>query len=183
MTTRDDQMVFWTRNGLERPKRTSPIRFAVQRNHGLTSNTWGVKVEKNGEAYVYCRDAMVAQHVSFHQSGRQHISFDMGAPGMGSIAGNRFMNQWRVPSHREIAIPTLKLLFPPWGRCVNADYRARFRQKWNRNHIMIKGDEEMVTVVSFFIIDEELTFRNENRWSPSYPIGVLPLFGLERRCT
>ena len=75
----NDEMTLLKRNGLELPLRTYPIRFAVKRRGGFTSNSWGVRVERKGDAYIYCRDSMKDQKVSLHASGKQHISFNENA--------------------------------------------------------------------------------------------------------
>ena len=170
----DEQMIFWTRNNLKLPKKTSPINFAVQRKHGLTSNAWGVRVKETGDAYIYCRDHMKDQKVSLHASGKQHITFDESASGTKYIQG-RFMNQWREPQHNGKAIPTFRLLFPAWGLSLNDEQRDKFRSKWNKNHVLIKGDDSLVTVVSFVILDEDKILRKEEGSPPSYPMGILKL--------
>ena len=40
------------------PLNTSPLKFAVLNKDGTSSNAWGVIIEKDGSAYVYCRDNM-----------------------------------------------------------------------------------------------------------------------------
>ena len=60
----DNQMYFWKNDGLELPLRATPLQFAVTKKDGFVSNSWGVRVEKKGDAYVYCRDAMKDQKVS-----------------------------------------------------------------------------------------------------------------------
>ena len=49
----DEQMHLRPRGGLELPLRTAPIRFAVTREDGRTSNSWGVRVESKGDAYIF----------------------------------------------------------------------------------------------------------------------------------
>jgi hypothetical protein len=102
-----DQMTLWRRDGLQLPLRTTRIRFAVMRKHGFTSNSWGVVVNRKGDAYIYCRDDLKDQKVSLHASGKQHISFNENTPSMRFYAGDRFMNRWREPQHTQKAIPTL----------------------------------------------------------------------------
>ncbi len=170
-----DQMALWKRDGLELPLRTDTIRFAVKRKSGLTSNSWGVRVERKGDAYIYCRDAMKDQKISLHASGKQHISFNENAPSMRSYTGDRFMNQWREPQHTQKAVPTIRLLFPPWGLSLNAEQRGKVQTVWDKNDVLIPGDDEMVTVVSFVIIDDGTRLRKEKGSPPSAPFGVLRL--------
>ena len=168
-------MTLWKRDGLELPLKTAPIRFAVQRRGGITSNAWGVNVERTGDAYIYCRDAMKDQKVSLHASGKQHISFDKNASNMRFDKGDRFMNQWWEPRHDERAIPTLRLLFPTWGLGLNAQQRKKTQRVWDRNGVLIPGDDEMITVVSFVIVDDDTRLRKAEESPPSAPFGVLRL--------
>ena len=140
----NDEMTLWKRNGLELPLRTDPIRFAVKRRSGLASNSWGVRVERKGDAYIYCRDAMRDQKVSLHASGKQHISFNENAPSMRSYTGGRFMNQWREPQHSQKAVSTFRLLFPFWGLSLNAEQRGRVHAIWDKNDVLIPGHDKMV---------------------------------------
>ena len=167
---RDEQLVLWVKPGLKLPSRQSPIHFAVRMKNGLTSNAWGVRVEETGDAYIYCRDNMKGQKVSLHRSGKQHISLDellISDP----TTESRFMNQWREPEGSPV-VPTFTLFFPPWGVGLNAEQRDTAKSKWNKNDILIRGDETCLTVVSFVILDAHMTFQG----TPSrVPIGVLPL--------
>ena len=74
-----DSRAYYIREGSEPaptlPLRSSPIRFAVMRKDGLSSNAWRVWVEPAGDAYVACRDHMKEMKASLHQSGTQHIGF------------------------------------------------------------------------------------------------------------
>ena len=171
----EEQMVIWTRNDMKLPKRTGPINFAVQFKAGLTSNAWGVKIKNTRDAYVYCRDHMKGQKASLHASGKQHISFDEGVVTEDWYPRSRFMNRWQEPQYDQKAIATLRLLFPNWGISLNDEERDKHKLKWNKNHILIKGDDELMTVVSFVILDDDKTLRKEEGSPPSYPIGVLPL--------
>ena len=172
--TNEHQLDISTRNGAELPLRTAPIRFAVMRSGGLTSNSWGVKVEPKGDAYVYCRDDMKDQKVSLHASGKQHVSFNKNARNLIPYAGDRFLNRWSEPQHTKKAVPTLRLLFPSWGLSLNAEQRNA-RGNWDRNNVEIPGHHEMVTVVSFVIVDDGTRLRKAEGSPPSQPFGVLRL--------
>ena len=51
----EEKMTVWTRKEL--PIRESPVNFAAFAGDGtITSNAWGVRVMKTGDAYIYCRD-------------------------------------------------------------------------------------------------------------------------------
>ena len=169
----DDSMTLWRRDGLELPLRNAPIRFAVQKRNGITSNSWGIGSGSKGDVYIYCRDGLKGQKVSLHASGRQHISFSLDAPSMKSYAGDRFMNRWEEPQYTKKAVPTLRLLFPPWGLGRNAEQRETVQAVWDKNDILIPGHDEMVTVVSFVITDDGKSIRKEKGSPPSAPFGVL----------
>ena len=174
-TTSDEEMLLWTKNNLKLPKRTGPLNFAVQKRSGLTSNAWGVRVENTGDAYIYCRDNMKGQKASLHASGKQHISFHEDIPGMAKPRERRFMNQWWEPQHESDAIATFRLVFPSWGIGLDAGRRGASRSRWDKNHILIEGHDQMLTVVSFVITDDEKTLRKKQDSPPSAPIGVIPL--------
>ena len=182
-TTWDEQLIRWKRNEMDFPKRKSPIHFAVQMKNGLTSNAWGVRVENTGDAYVYCRDNMRGQKVSLHASGKQHISFDKNAPGMERLTGNRFMNQWQEPQYEREAIATFRLLFPSWGIGLNAEQRDTSRSTWDKNHILVEDHDELLTVVSFVIIDDDKTLSRRQEGSTSMSLlGVLQLRRGKKLC-
>ena len=84
---------------LELPLTKAPINFAVLRSDGLSSNRWGVNTNKNGDAYVYCRDVPGAEKVSLHASGRQHISITRKTAER-TGTDNRFGPVWRNPNSR-----------------------------------------------------------------------------------
>ena len=166
----DEQLIFSVKSGVELPCRQSPLRFAVQMENGLTSNAWGVGVEKKGDAYIYCRDNMRGQKISLHKSGKQHISLDRSLLSAPTIE-SRFMNQWREPEGSPV-VPTFTLFFPRWGVGLNAEQRDTAKSTWAKNDILIRGDEACLTVVSFVILDAALTVPE----MPSRrPIGVLSL--------
>ena len=171
----NDEMTLLRRNGLVLPIRTSPIRFAVVRENGFTSDAWGVGVGKNGDAYIYCRGGLRGQKVSLHCSGKQHISFNEDDPSMRNYKGDRFMNQWREPEYEGKAIPTFRLLFPRWGLQLTPELRKRKQARWNRNQVLIPGHAEMVTVVSFVVVDDGRRLRKEEGSLPSAPFGFLRL--------
>ena len=169
-----EEITFKVRPDLKLPATRSPIRFAVEQGNGNTSNAWGVHVENAGDAYVYCRDSMKGQKVSLHRSGKQHISFDEGlATQMNST--DRFMNQWREPSFTTEAIPTLRMLFPTWAIGLNEAQRQEAISAWNKNGILIKGHDDLMTVVSFVIVDDGVRLRKKEGSYPWSPIGELPL--------
>ena len=169
-----EEFVVWTNHGLALPLRTSPIRFAVQMTNGLTSNAWGVRVERKGDAYIYCRDAMRGQKVSLHASGKQHIAFDDADAVKNHLnLPDRFLNQWREPHHGEQAVATFRLLFPPWGVAITAQQREVHRKRWNKNQILLEGNHESMIVVSFVILDSGVALKKAAGSPPSTPLGVL----------
>ena len=178
----DDQIRFSINRNLTLPCRKSPIRFAVQQRNGLTSNAWGVQVENTGDAYIYCRDSLKGQKISLHESGKQHISFPEILRAELSMP-SRFMNQWHEPHYEKEAIATLKLLFPSdWSIGLSEEQRAKSQSIWDKNDILIHGHDELMTVVSFVIVDDGVTIRKKEG---SYPIRILcdlPLRPGKRLC-
>ena len=171
----DEQMHFWTNDGLELPMRTTPIRFAVTKEGGFISNSWGVNVRTKGDAYVYCRDAMKGQKASLHASGKQHIKIDENVRRKASFPGDGFMNQWWEPQHSTNAVPTLRLLFPPWGLSLGPQQGAKVQEIRDESHVLIPAHDEMVTVVSFVIMDDGTHLQKAEGTPPSAPFGVLSL--------
>ena len=144
----------------------APINFSVLSSDGRQSNRWGVKVNKKGDAYVYCRDTPNAEKVSLHASGRQHISISAErAVQVGS--GTRFGNVWREPEFDSEAIPTFSLVFPPWGVGVRPEARSV-----TKDELMIVGHKEMTVVVAFFVVDSG---RRMQGHIPHFVLGSIPL--------
>ena len=172
---KDENILFQTRDGLALPCSKNPIRFAVQHRNGLTSNAWGVQVEKTGDAYIYCRDNLTGQKISLHRSGKQHISFSEGLRSKLDMP-SRFMNQWHEPQYGKEAIATLKLLFPSaWSIGLSEEQRAQSQSIWDKNDIFILGHDELMTVVSFVIVDDGVTIRKKVGAYPISLIADLPL--------
>ena len=95
------------------PLRSSPMRFAVMRKDGLSSNAWRVWVDPAGDAYVLCRDHMKEMKASLHQSGKQHIAFTS-KTGIEMTKGSRFWNQWTGNSSRLRGRVGLQSKFRAW---------------------------------------------------------------------
>ena len=167
----------WTvhvRRGLQLPLRDGPIRFAVTMSDGSTSNAWRVWTETR-DAYICCRDNMGEIKISLHGSGKQHIAF-RSETGIQMQPGSRFWNQWTEPPQQDPAIPSFKLVFPPWGVRLTDDDRSktkRIREKLEDNQILLEGDDQLLIVVSFLVLDESkiLNFVGE---FPNVLMGVLP---------
>ena len=132
---------------IDLPLTQAPINFSVLRSDGLSSYRWGVNTSKNGDAYVYCRDVRSAEKITFHASGKQHISI---TPDTAVRTGkdNRFMNEWTEPEFEQEAIATFSLIFPPWG--VGRRYEP---EKLTKDELLIIGHKEKLVVVYFFIVD------------------------------
>ena len=164
----------YVRKGVQLPVRQGPVRFAVQMPNGRTSNAWRVWTQ-NSDAYICCRDNMQETKISLHRSGKQHIAFTRESR-IEMIPGSRFWNQWREPTQQSPAIPSFKLVFPSWGVQLNREDRSKsrtIRQKWDNNQILIEGDEELLTVVSFLVLDESSNLDLTGGNSATL-IGVLP---------
>ena len=152
-----------------------PISFAVLMPDGSTSNSWRVWTQ-GGDAYVCCRDNMTEIKVSLHQSGRQHIAFRREA-GIEMTPGNRFWNRWMEPPPQNPAVPSFKLFLPVWGvRLSEADRHKtkEMKGKWDRNLILINGDDEHLVTVSLIIVDDSTRLNLVGDY-PLSLIGVLPL--------
>lgn len=174
-------MYIQLRPDLESPLKESPITFAVLWKNGQTSNTWGVRVEKDGDVYIYCRDNMKEMKISLHKSGKQHIAFT-GGSGIEMEPGSRFWKQWREPQHGQQAIPSFMLYFPSWGTRLSEEERNKATSKWNNNQILVEADDELLTAISFIILDKGTTLTKKEDGFPSYPIGVLPLHSGKKLC-
>lgn len=166
------EIAVFGKNNIELPVRKGPLHFCVTWMNGLiTSNTWGVKTEKTGDAYIYCRDNMQEIKISLHKSGKQHIAFTESS-GHQMTPDNRFWNQWREPPQQTPLVPSFKLFFPRWGIGLNGEDRNKTRSKWDKNQILIEGDDKLLTVVSFYILDQGLLTRHP---LPRVVLSALPL--------
>ena len=151
---------------LELPLSKVPINFAVLKSDGLSSNRWGVSTNKNGDAYVYCRDVPDAGKVSLHASGRQHISI---TKKMAERTGtdNRFGPVWKEPEFARVAISTFSLIFPPW------DVGMRYEPKeLTKDELLIVGHREKLVAVNFLIVDST---KRMNGRRPNFILGQVPL--------
>ena len=151
---------------VELPLTQGPINFSMLRSDGLFSNRWGVKTNKKGDAYVYCRDVSDAEKVSLHASGSQHISItsETAAP-IG--ADSRFANVWEEPGIEPEAIATFSLIFSPWGVGMRPE-----RRKLTKHELLIVGHGGKLVVVSFLVVDS--TKKMQGRL-PHLVLGQLPL--------
>lgn len=144
----------------------TPINFSVLRSDGLFSNRWGVSTNKNGDAYVYCRDVRDAEKISLHASGRQHISIESETATRVGAHG-RFGPVWTEPEFEREAIATFSLLFPPWGVGVSPQ-----STRVTKDELLIVGHREKNVVVSFFIVDSAKKMQGQ---LPHFVLGQLQL--------
>ena len=159
----------------ELPLRESPIRFAVMRRNGLSSNAWRVWVEESGDMYIAGRDHMKTLKISLHKSGKHHIAFTSES-GLEMTAGSRFWDQWSEPNYDGSKVaPTFNLFFPSWGLNLTQDLRDADAGVWDKNQISVEAAESPVaTRVSFVITDADFTMRfSTGGDSPSFPLGVV----------
>lgn len=173
----DEEIPVWTRRPeLEFPRRKGPINFAIQRPNGLTSDAWGVRTGTKGDAYIYGRDSMKGVKISLHASGACHIKVAEDSPlrVLGELTGER-MKLWQQPELDEQAIAAFLLVAPPWGIGLTAEERAKAQSTWDRNHILIGGHQEELTVVSFVIADESKRIVDRTGSWPTVTFGVLTL--------
>ena len=153
------------------PTKINPVRFAILYRTGHTSNSWGVRVEDTGDAYIYCRDNMKGQKVSLHASGIQHITISPNRWTGPNLTEKQFFNRWHEPNDD---IATFKLVFPPWGVRLSAKDRDDFSSIWNKTDIYIEGHHELLTVVSFFIGGDNITVKKQDAF-PGFILAELPL--------
>ena len=144
---------------LELPIEHSPVNFAILMEDGTVSNTWGIKVEDTGDAYIYCRDNLRGQKISLHRSGKQHIAFDSSITKLPHFAGDRYLSKWDEPKFEDQAVASVCLLFPTWGVRLGVEQVRHFHAKWRKNELFIVGHREHMTVVSFYVVDERTTMR------------------------
>ena len=145
------QVVSVTRRNenLRLPLTQGPVNFSVAKSDGKFSNRWGVYINRKGDAYVYNRDNRNAEKISLHASGKQHISVSKETAEKAGLKG-RFGNQWYEPMFDTEAIPTLSLMFPPWGVGLEP---TEIPKRFNKDELLIVGHREMLVVVAFFIMD------------------------------
>ena len=155
-----------SKRDIDLPLTQAPINFSVLRSDGLSSYRWGVNTNKNGDAYVYCRDIRTAEKVSLHASGKQHISFTPDTAAHLGM-GNRFMNEWTEPEFEQEAIATFSLIFPPWG--VGKRYEPK---ELTKDELLIVGHKEKLVVVYFYIVDSAKKMKSH---LPHIVLGELPL--------
>ena len=167
----DHTMFSMSKDDAELPTDENPLRFAVLYRNGRTSNTWGLNVRPTGDAYIYCRDNMQGQKVSLHASGRQHISIEPTPNNSVPINKDRFMNRWHEPDE---GIASFRLVFPPWGIQLTGEQRDEQASKWARNNYWIEGHHELLTVVSFFIVQEKIKLTKKGEF-PGFVLGEQPL--------
>ena len=169
----EEKMTVWTRKEL--PIRESPVNFAAFAGDGtITSNAWGVRVMKTGDAYIYCRDNLQGQAISLHRSGKQHIRIQGSTPGREE---KDFLNQWREPEHiKQNAVATFRLVFPAWGIWLDAGKRGEAKANtWPKNDVLVEVRPDFLTVVSFVIVDAGTSMAKAKDSHPSAPIAVLRL--------
>ena len=165
-----------TGQNLRLPLTANPINFSALRENGLSANAWGVRVEKQGDIYIYCRDHMKEIKISLHKSGRQFVAFTRES-GITMTAANRQWHQWSEPDHHDDSsfVPTFDLMLPSWGLSLSQETRDTNSAVWNSNHIFIAATEDPIATTVSFVIknsDVDLTPGPSENW-PYLPIGVL----------
>ena len=155
------------RTRIEFPLNEGPVNFSVM-NDGGVSVRWGVTIKpKKGDAYIYNRDVKTAEKASLHASGEQHVAIsDKTAIRVG--ASGRFGPRWTEPEFNVGAVPTLSILFPPWGV---TDMRPKRLAKGN-GELLIVGHLTKIVIVGFFITDPETKLQLN---TPHFVLGKLPL--------
>ena len=112
---------------------------------------------------------------SLHLSGKQHIAHDLSHPSMKHYKGDRFMNEWWEPKCSGVVIPTLRLLFPSWGRSLSERQRQKKSKVWDKNQILIPTRADAVCVVYFFLLESGQRYEIEEGSAPLAQLGLLKL--------
>ena len=148
------------------PSNRGPVDFSVLGDRGL-SHRWGVRTGPKGDAYIYNRDVKDAEKISLHASGHRHIAISKKmATQVG--ASDRFGPRWTGPTFDREAVPTVSLLFPPWGV---GDMRPE-NLAARKSEVLIVGHIEKTIVVGFFIMDAEKKLQVN---APRFVLGRLML--------
>ncbi|MCY4341926.1 MAG: hypothetical protein OXE48_11295 [Gammaproteobacteria bacterium] len=167
----DHTMFSLSKNDVELPTDENPLRFAVLYRNGRTSNTWGLNVRPTGDAYIYCRDNMQGQKISLHASGMQHIAIEPSPNNSVPLNKDRFMNRWHQPDE---GVASFRLVFPPWGIQLTEEQCNQFASTWARNNHWVEGHHELLTVVSFFIVQEKTKLTKKGKF-PGFVLAEQPL--------
>lgn len=161
------QVLSVNRNGTEPslPLTEGPINFSVMGPAGF-SHSWGVSINPKGDAYIYNRDVKGSEKASLHVKGDQHICMTK-ETAVSIGATSRFGPQWKEPVFDRKAVPTLSILFPPWG-VMNRLPKNLARKKVE---LLIAGHVEKIVVVGFIILDERKKLQGN---IPHFVLGKLP---------
>ena len=153
------------------PLRQGPLRFAVYRQNGLTSNSWRVWIERQGDVYIACRDNFQGMKISLHKSGKCHIANEH----KGHIDGDRYMGTWFGDVNEEtLGTVAFRLLFPSPSLYLNQEKRDWHPKIWNKNRIYIESPEPPFgTIITFAIVKDSITHM-DGRNALVYPLAVLP---------
>ncbi len=143
--------------------------FAVIRQDLLSSNSWKVAVDRNGNAYILCRDAMKEMKTSLHESGKQHVAFNSETELL-TKDGSRFLHKMEEPQTYvgpELT-PSFNLFFPSWGLSLTPKIRQADPTTWNSQVSFIAAAEEpLATTLSFVIVDSALDVKAATYNDPS----------------
>lgn len=158
------------------PFRRGPVRFAVGRPDGLTSNSWKIWTNPKGDIYIVCRDNLRDVRVSLHTSGRWRMGFTTKAlaktPNLVWPGQDRAWEVWDKPP------PTLpdttvafRLLFPASELAVRREQRAEgeWRGVW-----FIEGPPPgKLTVLTLFITNGDIEPKHATE--PSFRLASLAI--------
>ena len=84
------------------PKRGDELRFVVTSPEGFCSLSWGIKVKRDGDVYIFPRNGRKGYHVSLHASGTSHVRVDQ---------EGRRAAEWTFSMNQ----PAFHLLLASWG--------------------------------------------------------------------
>ena len=145
-----------------------PVDFTVMRSDGLFSNRWGVDVNGNGDAYVYCRDNPLPDQTVLHASGKQRISLREDLP-VGMEFDHRLADMWIEPEFDSEAEAAFSLVFPPWGAWLES---TDFRRGIKKDELLVVGHRQHLLMVGFFIVNKQIEIRGQ---LPHIVLGELPV--------
>ena len=151
------------------PLTQGPIRFSMLGPEGSVSSRWGVKTSNHGDAYIYCRDpsrpGQPPPKVSFHASGRNHISITSASQTVPDT-DHRFADVWTRPEIEDEIIASFSLVFPPY-RHLHPPHRMGAKDE-----LLLLGSSKRIVVVAFYITDPA---AEPSHTMPIFRLGKLPL--------
>jgi hypothetical protein len=158
------------------PVLNGPVRFAVGRLDGLTSNSWKCETRRSKgkdrhDIYIMCRDNFKEAKVSLHASGRWRMGFKEQAltknPRLLPPGKSRAWQIWdEPPAQLPRTLIAFRLLFPMSELAVSPAQRRP--TEWDRVFFLQALPPPHMTVVTLFVTAEDVSLRYESL--PSIPL-------------